>query len=113
MKITGKMREDWDDYNHQAKRLGLKPKTLLEYVAYRKGKYNPKIKGHKSTVPEKYIRQIDAPSSGPGISYFAKSIEEKRYTGDKLVGIGVLHKSNLVPVFKQEDAEDLAKMRRN
>lgn len=34
------------------------------------------------------------------------------YTGDKMLGIGQLHKSNAVPVFKQEDAIDLARMRR-
>ena len=34
------------------------------------------------------------------------------YTGQKLVGIGVLHKSNLVPIFRTEDAADIAKMRR-
>jgi hypothetical protein len=37
----------------------------------------------------------------------------QKYTGDAMIGIGQLHKSNAVPVFKQEDAEDLAKMRRN
>lgn len=34
------------------------------------------------------------------------------YTGDKMLGIGQLHKSNAVPVFRQEDAEDIARMRR-
>lgn len=34
------------------------------------------------------------------------------YTGTNMIGIGQLHKSNAVPVFKQEDAEDIAKMRR-
>lgn len=34
------------------------------------------------------------------------------YTGDKMIGIGQMHKSNAVPVFRQEDAEDLARMRR-
>jgi hypothetical protein len=34
------------------------------------------------------------------------------YTGDKMLGIGTLHKSNAVPVFSQEDAQDMAKMRR-
>jgi len=35
------------------------------------------------------------------------------YTGErKLLGVAVMHKSNLVPVFSQEDAEDIAKMRR-
>lgn len=35
-----------------------------------------------------------------------------RYTGTNMIGIGTLHKSNAVPVFKGEDAVDLAKMRR-
>lgn len=34
------------------------------------------------------------------------------YTGTEMIGIGQLHKSNAVPVFKREDAEDLARMRR-
>jgi hypothetical protein len=34
------------------------------------------------------------------------------YTGDKMLGIGTLHKSNAVPVFSVEEAQDIAKMRR-
>lgn len=34
------------------------------------------------------------------------------YTGDKILGIGTLHKSNAVPVFSVEEAHDMAKMRR-
>jgi hypothetical protein len=34
------------------------------------------------------------------------------YTGDKMIGIGQLHKSNAVPVFRTEDAADIARMRR-
>jgi hypothetical protein len=34
------------------------------------------------------------------------------YTGDKMIGIGQLHKSNAVPVFRSEDIEDIARMRR-
>jgi hypothetical protein len=36
----------------------------------------------------------------------------KVYTGDAMIGISTLHKSNAVPVFRQEDAVDIAKMRR-
>jgi hypothetical protein len=35
-----------------------------------------------------------------------------RYTGDAVVGVAVLHKSCLQPVFSKEAAEDAAKMRR-
>jgi hypothetical protein len=37
---------------------------------------------------------------------------DKVYTGTEMLGIGQLHKSNAVPVFRQQDAEDIAKMRR-
>lgn len=42
----------------------------------------------------------------------AKAAERMMYTGTKLKGIGTLHKSNAVPVFSDEEAKDLATMRR-
>lgn len=38
--------------------------------------------------------------------------EQKVYTGDKIKGIGTMHKSNAVPIFSDEQAVDIAKMRR-
>jgi hypothetical protein len=35
-----------------------------------------------------------------------------QYTGTEMLGIGQLHKSNAVPVFRTEDAADIARMRR-
>ena len=37
---------------------------------------------------------------------------DKVYTGDKMIGIAVMHKSNAVPVFTEEAAKDISKMRR-
>jgi hypothetical protein len=42
----------------------------------------------------------------------AVKMPAKVYTGDAMIGISTLHKSNAVPVFRQEDAVDIAKMRR-
>ena len=36
----------------------------------------------------------------------------KVYTGTKVLGIGTMHKSNAVPVFSNEEAHDIATMRR-
>lgn len=36
----------------------------------------------------------------------------QRYTGTAILGIATMHKSNAVPVFSQEDAEDISRMRR-
>jgi hypothetical protein len=35
-----------------------------------------------------------------------------KYTGTKILGIGTLHKSNGVPIFSEEEAVDIATMRR-
>lgn len=35
-----------------------------------------------------------------------------KYTGDNMLGIGMMHKSNLVPVFKEDEAKDISSMRR-
>jgi hypothetical protein len=38
--------------------------------------------------------------------------KKKEYTGDKMLGIGTLHKSNSVPIFTADEAKDISKMRR-
>lgn len=38
--------------------------------------------------------------------------EPKVYTGTKVKGIATMHKSNAVPVFSDEEAVDISKMRR-
>jgi len=37
---------------------------------------------------------------------------DKTYTGTKVKGIGTMHKSNAVPIFSDEEAVDISKMRR-
>ena len=38
--------------------------------------------------------------------------EQKVYTGTKIKGIGTMHKSNAVPIFSDEEAVEISKMRR-
>lgn len=42
----------------------------------------------------------------------ATKLPEKVYTGTSIVGIATMHKSNAVPVFSNEDAVEISKMRR-
>jgi hypothetical protein len=51
------------------------------------------------------------PSVDTGVGVAPKK-ETPVYTGDAMIGISVLHKSNGIPVFRQEDAIDISKMRR-
>jgi len=39
-------------------------------------------------------------------------VHDQAYTGTKVKGIGTMHKSNAVPVFSDEEARDISKMRR-
>jgi hypothetical protein len=109
-----KMAMELNDYNKQMKKYGLKPKTLDEYIAYRQGKYKPKLGGiikepMKATT---FVRQAPKYESGIGVGVgFAR--KENVYTGTKIIGVAVLHKSCLQPVSSRQDAEDIAKMRRN
>ena len=60
-----------------------------------------------------YIRETPYyPSLGSGTGSTAKA-KTTKYTGDYFVGIATMHKSNLVPVGKDQDARDYATMRRN
>ena len=54
---------------------------------------------------------LDLPSLSTGVGTAVKA-DIPVYTGDKMIGIGVLHKSNAVPVFSDEEAVDISKMRR-
>jgi hypothetical protein len=38
--------------------------------------------------------------------------QDQEYTGTKVKGIGTMHKSNAVPIFSDNEAKDISKMRR-
>ena len=42
----------------------------------------------------------------------AARLADKVYTGTKIKGIGTMHKSNAVPIFSDDEAQDIAHMRR-
>lgn len=50
------------------------------------------------------------PSLGIGFG-IARLAPRKVYTGDKVLGIATMHKSNAVPVFSSQEAIDISKMR--
>jgi hypothetical protein len=54
-----------------------------------------------------HIKSLDTGHSGP-----VSSKPAPKYTGSKMLGVGQLHKSNAVPVFCDQDAIDIARMRR-
>jgi hypothetical protein len=72
----------------------------------------PSLSGsYKLTIPEgrnttAHIKSVD--TGGGSATLPAPKI----YTGTKVKGIATMHKSNAVPVFSDEEAVDISKMRR-
>lgn len=64
----------------------------------------------KLRVAEPAVKGLDKHGITSGV---CTRPEEKIYSGElKLLGIATMHKSNMVPVFAKQDAEDIARMRR-
>lgn len=123
LKLTKAKREqlemDLFHYNKKRKRNGEAKITFDEYIDIRCGKVT-KRKLHPSEQGQ-YNGPSYAPPPGRETKVYpslnsdrgvAVKQEVQQYTGDNMLGIGQLHKSNSVPVFRKEDAEDQAKMRR-
>ena len=66
---------------------------------------------YKLTTPpgRSTTHNIPSRNTGDGI---ASTKQAPQYTGTKMLGIGVMHKSNSVPIFSDEEAVDISKMRR-
>jgi hypothetical protein len=77
-------------YNAKGKRLGVGPM--------------PDYKSHQG---ERTIKTSDIVKGSTSLR------QSNTYTGDFIVGVATMHKSNLVPVNRNQDGSDYATMRRN
>jgi hypothetical protein len=66
-------------------------------------KYSLDIPAGRSTSHIKSLNQDN------GVAVLAPA---KKYTGTKVLGIGTMHKSNAVPIFSDNEAKEIASMRR-
>lgn len=96
------------EFNKARREAGLLQVTFSNYKKMQRGT----LKVSESLYATSYIRPSPKVPSGDGFGTCAPRKEEKHYTGGNLLGIATMHKSNSVPVFRQQDAEDIARMRR-
>ena len=84
----------------------------LPTTSFSKGFKKPKTV-EAYTPPKANIREtVKYPSLATFGDSCTQPVYGKVYTGDKMIGIGTLHKSNAVPIFSDDDAKDQALMRR-
>ena len=97
--MKASLRKALADYNLYLKKLGIdkiKKKKKAETFIFEDC-------GNRNGVP-----------TGDKIPVFSGGKKQAfTYSGErKLIGIGLLHKSNLVPVWDEQDAKEISKMRR-
>ena len=119
-KLTKKKRAEWEfDWmadNKARKSQGMPKITFEQYCDNRLGKVKldkPVFKELSVTnTHPRYVDRVEHQSLGVVAGNTLKR-ESLKYDGErKLLGIAVLHKSCLQPVFSQQEAEEIAKMRR-
>lgn len=109
----------WRERNVRLKSMGLPKETFEQYLewVYGRGK---KVKSEKITLPTQISKTGASSREETGriqsLGSFVKgpctSKPSPTYTGEKILGIGTMHKSNMVPIFSDQEAKDISKMRR-
>lgn len=72
-------------------------------IARRKGSGTPAPTCHKSGIVRRQTREY--PSVLRGCN--TERAERQQYTGTRIVGIGVMHKSNLVPITRGDELKGM------
>ena len=99
-----KAREQDEAWKELLKRHGIEQEERKRKRALTSEVYKPKS--------EPYRRETEKINSLPFTGGPCTKPPEKVYTGDKILGIGTMHKSNAVPIFSSDEAEAISKMRR-
>lgn len=101
-----KARELDKEWKELQKRWGVEAEEKRRNRAMKSEVYVPPKDLSRRETGSENIRSLN---TGLGVASLAPI---KVYTGTKVKGIATMHKSNAVPVFSDEEAVDIAKMRR-
>lgn len=102
-----KSKRDRDEYAAWCSKYGIDPSGNSRSKKTKTCTTNPVI------VSKPYVRNTTTGTSLNSWNTGAVTLGERKvYTGDKIVGIAAMHKSNLVPIFNENAAKDVASMRR-
>jgi hypothetical protein len=122
LSTTGKKKGPRKWASAEAKQLAQKRQAEWDRKLVEFEKLTPKFSTGPYNAPRKTISDF-MPKTPPGRETArvesqdtgwvpCVKVHDTEYTGTKILGISTLHKSNGVPVFNQQDAIDISKMRR-
>ena len=97
------MQARWDAVPKFARTERPKGMTLFDF---------PKLETPAGRTNTHKFKSMNANELGLGARGGAAYKVSPQYTGSKMLGVSVLHKSNGIPVFSDEEIKDISKMRR-
>ena len=123
MKLTKKeltaLQQDFAKHNKKMKQTNNRAMMYKSFDEYLCNLYGVKTKSKKRksatssmVVTKAYERPTQEVKSVFSTGHVQQSNTKKKYTGDYVTGITLTHKSNLVPVNKDQDLSQYANMRR-
>ena len=122
LSTTGKKKGPRQWASSEAKKLAAQRQAEWDRKLVQFDKMAPKFSTGPYNAPKKTLADV-LPKTPPGRETariasqdtgWVACVKHKdnEYTGTKIKGIGTMHKSNAVPVFSDEEAKDISKMRR-
>jgi len=122
LSTTGRKRRPQKWASAEAKKLAQQRQTEWDCKLVQFEKLAPRFSTGPYNAPKKTMKDF-MPKTPPGreTPYIVScdtgwvpcvKVHDQEYTGTKIKGIGTMHKSNAVPVFSDEEARDISKMRR-
>jgi hypothetical protein len=121
LSTTGKKKGKFKFRNAEEARKSRELDSSWKELLKRQGVEQEERKRRRAMIAEPLVYKLDTPvgrtntkhipslNTGAGVAVLAPP---KVYTGTKVKGIATMHKSNAVPVFSDEEAIDISKMRR-
>ena len=108
--VANKARQNAESWQAFLDKWDVKPDDKTNRTTVRKSTWmGPTVNSRVVVDPRRLTNHIPSLDTGKGI---AVKKEVTQYTGTECIGIAVMHKSCLQPVFNKQSAEDIAKMRR-
>jgi hypothetical protein len=121
LSTTGKKKGKFKFRNAEEARKSRELDSSWKELLKRQGVEQEERKRRRAMIAEPLVYKLDTPVGRTNTKHIpslntvggvATLAAPKVYTGTKVKGIATMHKSNAVPVFSDEEAIDISRMRR-
>lgn len=115
------LQQGWRERNQRLKQMQMPKETFEQYMDWVHGrvKKSKPQSTERYTVPDTFgpartdaAQAVGTRSAPAYVTGACSSPASPTYTGSAMIGIATMHKSNMVPVFSNQEATDISKMRR-